>query len=240
MAGFIASRPVAAEIEAIASAIAIAGEAGCALHIVHVSSGSAAALVAEAKAAGADVTCETCPHYLALTDEDAERIGLLAKCAPPLRTPAERDGLWRALRLGTIDLVASDHSPAPPELKQGNALEAWGGISGCQTTARVLLAEGLAPSELARLCAAAPAERFGLPGGRVEPGAPAEPAPARSVARGEPRCGRAALPPSAEPVHGSHPARARRAHDAARPHRRDRRPAGRRAARAVRCADRDL
>ena len=190
MAGFIASRPVAAEIEAIASAIALAGEAGCALHIVHVSCGSAAALVAEAKAAGADVTCETCPHYLALTDEDAERIGLLAKCAPPLRTPAERDGLWRALRLGTIDLVASDHSPAPPELKQGNALEAWGGISGCQTTARVLLAEGLAPSELARLCAAAPAERFGLPGGRVEPGAPAnlfllDPAPEASLAADE-------------------------------------------------------
>jgi allantoinase len=186
MAGFIASRPVAAEIEAIASAIALAGEAGCALHIVHVSCGSAAALVAEAKAAGADVTCETCPHYLALTDEDAERIGLLAKCAPPLRTPAERDGLWRALRLGTIDLIASDHSPAPPELKRGNALEAWGGISGCQTTARVLLAEGLAPSELARLCAAAPAERFGLPGGRVEPGAPAnllllDPAPEGSL-----------------------------------------------------------
>jgi allantoinase len=173
MADFIASRPVAAELEATASAIALAREAGCALHVVHVSCGSAAALVAEARAAGADVTCETCPHYLALTDEDAERIGVLAKCAPPLRTPAERDGLWRALRLGTIDLIASDHSPAPPELKQGHALEAWGGISGCQTTARALLAVGLTPGELDRLCAAAPAGRFGLPGGRVEPGAPA-------------------------------------------------------------------
>jgi allantoinase len=173
MADFLASRPVAAEVEAIASAIALAGEAGCALHIVHVSCGSAAALVAEARAAGADVTCETCPHYLALTDEDAERIGVLAKCAPPLRSAEERDGLWRAVRLGTIDFVASDHSPAPPALKQGNAFESWGGISGCQTTARVLLSEGLAPTELARLCAAAPAERLGLAGGRVTPGADA-------------------------------------------------------------------
>jgi allantoinase len=174
MADFAASRPVAAEVEAITSALAMAGEAGCALHIAHVSCGSAAALVAEARAAGADVTCETCPHYLALTEEDAERIGVLAKCAPPLRSADERDGLWRAVRLGTIDLIASDHSPCPPAMKQGHAFAAWGGISGCQTTAQVLLAEGLTPSELARLCAAGPAARLGLPGGRVEPGASAD------------------------------------------------------------------
>ena len=130
--------------------------------------------MAEARAAGADVTCETCPHYLALTAEDAERIGVLAKCAPPLRSQDERDGLWRAVRLGTIDMIVSDHSPAPPALKQGHAFAAWGGISGCQTTARTLLAEGLTTTELARLCAAAPAERLGLPGGRVEPGARAD------------------------------------------------------------------
>jgi allantoinase len=170
MADFLASRPVAAEIEAITSALSLASEAGCALHIAHVSCGSAAALVAEARAAGADVTCETCPHYLTLTEEDAERIGLPAKCAPPLRSEDERAGLWRAVRLGTIDLIASDHSPAPPALKQGHAFSAWGGISGCQTTARVLLAEGLTTTELARLCAAGPAVRLGLPGGRVEPG----------------------------------------------------------------------
>jgi allantoinase len=190
MADFLASRPVAAEVEAITSALALAGEAGCALHIAHVSCGNAAALVAEARAAGADVTCETCPHYLALTAEDAERIGVLAKCAPPLRSSEERDGLWRAVRLGTIDLIASDHSPAPPALRQGHAFAAWGGISGCQTTARTLLAEGLAPSELARLCAAGPATRFGLPGGRVEPGASADlllldPAPEAVLSAGD-------------------------------------------------------
>jgi allantoinase len=174
MADFLASRPVAAEVEAITSALAMAGEAGCALHISHVSCGTSAALVAEARAQGADVTCETAPHYLVLTAEDAERIGVLAKCTPPLRSADERDGLWRAVRLGTIDLIASDHSPAPPALRHGHAFEAWGGISGCQTTARTLLAEGLTSAELARLCAAGPAERFGLPGGRVEPGASAD------------------------------------------------------------------
>ncbi len=190
MADFAASRPVAAEVAAVGNAIAIAGEAGCALHIVHVSSGRAAALVAEARAAGADVTCETCPHYLDLTAEDAERIGALAKCAPPLRDAQERHGLRRAVRDGTIDYIASDHSPAPPRLKEGDAFAAWGGISGCQTTARVLLAEGLTSKDIAFLCSVGPALRLGLPGGRIEPGSSADlllldPAPTSVLTAGE-------------------------------------------------------
>ncbi|MDX6537367.1 MAG: allantoinase [Gaiellales bacterium] len=174
MAGFAASRPVAAEVAAVATAIAIAGEAGCALHIVHVSSGRAAVLIAEARASGADVSCETCPHYLALSADDAERIGALAKCAPPLRSAEERHGLRRAVRDGTIDYVASDHSPSPPSLKEGDAFAAWGGISGCQTTARVLLAEGWSTRDLAFLCSLGPALRLRLPGGVIEPGASAD------------------------------------------------------------------
>jgi allantoinase len=190
MADFAASRPVAAETAAVVTALAIAGETGCALHIVHVSSGRAAVLVAEARAAGVDVTCETCPHYLALTAEDAERIGVLAKCAPPLRNAEERHGLRRAVRDGTIDYIASDHSPAPPSLKQGDAFSAWGGISGCQTTARVLLAEGLTSRDLAFLCSVAPAARLGLPGGLIERGASADlllldPAPTSVLTAGE-------------------------------------------------------
>ena len=190
MADFAASRPVAAEVAAIANALAIAGEAGCALHIVHVSSGRSAVLVAEARAAGADVTCETCPHYLALTAEDAERIGALAKCAPPLRNAQERHGLRRAVRDGTIDYIASDHSPAPPRMKEGHAFSAWGGVSGCQTTARVLLAEGLTSKDLAFLCSVGPALRLGLPGGRIEPGASADlllldPSPTTVLTAGE-------------------------------------------------------
>ena len=190
MADFAASRPVAAEVAAIATALAIAEEAGCALHIAHVSSGRAAVLVAEARAAGADVSCETCPHYLALTAEDAERIGALAKCAPPLRNAEERHGLRRAVRDGTIDYIASDHSPAPPRLKEGHAFSAWGGISGCQTTARVLLAEGLTSKDLAFLCSVGPALRLRLPGGLLEPGANADlllldPAPTAALTSSE-------------------------------------------------------
>src|SRR6185437_2373029 len=90
MRDYLASRPVIAELEAIGRALLLADDAGCSLHVVHVSSGRGVAIVAEARARGVDVTCETCPHYLVLSDEDAERLGAVAKCAPPLRPPAER------------------------------------------------------------------------------------------------------------------------------------------------------
>ena len=90
--------------------------------------------MADARARGVDVSCETCPHYLVLTEEDAEALGNVAKCAPPLRPREEREALWQALADGTLPMVASDHSPAPWELKSGeDAFAAWGGISGCQT-----------------------------------------------------------------------------------------------------------
>ena len=140
---YLASRPILAELEAISRAILFAEETGCSLHIVHVSSGRGATLVAEAQARGVDVTCETCPHYLAFTEEDLERLGAIAKCAPPLRPAEDREALWQRLVQGDIALVASDHSPAPPELKTGSEFfEVWGGISGCQTLLRILLTEG--------------------------------------------------------------------------------------------------
>ena len=165
---YLASRPVLAELEAIGRAIAFAAETGCALHVVHVSSGRGVALVAQARARGVDVTCETCPHYLVLDSDDAERLGAVAKCAPPLRPAGERDALWAALQAGDVDLVATDHSPAPASLKQGDDFFAiWGGIAGAQTLLALLYDEGvvrrgLAPARLAELLAAAPARRFGL------------------------------------------------------------------------------
>ena len=117
-------------------------ETGCSLHVVHVSTGAGVAAVAEARARGVDATCETCPHYLALTEEDMERLGTLAKCAPPLRPAAERDALWEQLARGRIALVASDHSPCPPAMKAGGFDTAWGGIAGAQTTLALLLDEG--------------------------------------------------------------------------------------------------
>ena len=100
MSDYLASRPATAELEAVGRAIAIAEETGCSLHIVHASTAAAVLLVAEARARGVDVTCETCPHYLLLTDEDAERIGALAKCSPPLRPRAEVEALWAELLAG--------------------------------------------------------------------------------------------------------------------------------------------
>ena len=111
---FLASRPVIAELEAIQRATLLAREAGAKLHIVHVSSGRGVALAAEARAQGTDVSIETCPHYLFFTEDDVERLGAVAKCAPPLRSALDQDALWTQLLAGTVDIVASDHSPAPP------------------------------------------------------------------------------------------------------------------------------
>ena len=165
---YLASRPIVAELEAISRAVLLARETGCKLHIVHVSSGRGVMLVTEARARGVDVTCETCPHYLILTEEDVERLGAVAKCAPPLRPSEECQALWEELIRGNIGLVASDHSPAPPELKTASSFFAvWGGISGCQTLLGLLLTEGWERRgvELTTIAAATSANvagRFGL------------------------------------------------------------------------------
>ena len=169
MHDYLRSRPAIAELEAIGRAILLAEETKCALHVVHVSTGRGVALVAEARDRGVDVTCETCPHYLVFTEEDAARIGTLAKCAPPLRDAAEQEMLWTQLLAGDIDLIASDHSPAPPALKAHEDIFAvWGGISGCQHLLPALLTAGLewdlAMPTVARLTAGAAARRFRLAG----------------------------------------------------------------------------
>jgi allantoinase len=171
---YLASRPAVAELEAIATALTLAEEAGCAVHIVHVSTGRGVALVAEARARGVDASCETCAHYLVFDEDDAERLGAVAKCAPPLRPAGESEALWAALADGSLPMVASDHSPSPPELKQGNAFEAWGGISGCQTMLATMVSAAEA-ERVAEWVAGFPARRFGLPRkGRLEVGADAD------------------------------------------------------------------
>ena len=140
---YLRSRPVVAELEAIERAILFAQETGCSLHIVHVSTGRGVRLVAEALARGVDVSCETCPHYLVLTEEDVEALGAVAKCAPPLRPKVEQDELWEHLFAGSLPMVASDHSPAPASMKSSpNFFSIWGGISGCQSLLPLLLTEG--------------------------------------------------------------------------------------------------
>ncbi len=162
---FLASRPVEVELSAIRTALDLAHETGCRLHIVHVSCGRGVALVAEARARGVDVTCETCPHYLFLTNEDMVRLGAVAKCAPPLRAQNEQDELWQ--RLADIATIGSDHSPSPWSMKEGeNFFRVWGGISSCQHLLPLLLdaAEKISPQEITRLTSRGVAERFRIRG----------------------------------------------------------------------------
>lgn len=166
---FLRSRPVAAEVEAIARATALAGEAGARLHLVHVSSGEGVAVAAAARARGVDVSIETCPHYLCFTEDDVERIGAQLKCAPPLRSAEQQQGLWAQLLHGSVDIVASDHSPTEPRHKNGAFASAWGGVAGVQTTLPALLELGhheraLAVERVATLLSGAPARRFNLEG----------------------------------------------------------------------------
>ena len=176
------SRPVATEVAAVARSLALGAETGARLHVVHVSTAAAARLIAQARASGQDVSGETCPHYLALDETDLERLGPVAKCAPPLRARQEVDDLWSAVLDGSLDLVASDHSPCPPNLKDTTDIwSAWGGIGGVQTSLAVLLSEGvhrrgLDLSHLVRLVCGAPARRFGLwpRKGALQPGADAD------------------------------------------------------------------
>jgi len=133
MRAWLDSRPIEAELSAIRIALDLAGETGCPLHIVHVTCPEGIDLVTAAKKNGVNVTVETCPHYLLLDDNAAISIGPAAKCAPPLRSRGTLEAMWRKLLAGEIDTIGSDHSPSPPELKQGDDLFAiWGGIAGIQ------------------------------------------------------------------------------------------------------------
>ena len=165
---YLASRPIIAELEAIERAILMAKETHCSLHIVHVSSGRGVRLVAEAQAQGIDVSCETCPHYLVLSEDDMEALGAIAKCAPPLRSHEEREALWQQVLTGNVPMIASDHSPAPADMKtDANFFRVWGGISGCQSLLSLLLTEGyeyrsLSLESISFLTAEYVAQRFGL------------------------------------------------------------------------------
>ncbi len=140
MRAWLDSRPIEAELSAIRIAIDLAGETGCDLHIVHVTCPEGIALVTGAKSRGVRVTVETCPHYLLLDDEQAIAIGPAAKCAPPLRSAGTVDRLWQEVLAGRVDTIGSDHSPSPPDLKQGNDIFAmWGGIAGIQHALPLLL-----------------------------------------------------------------------------------------------------
>lgn len=131
---YLASRPVSAEHRAIELMIRLMEEVPAKVHIVHLSSATSLEIVRRAKQKGLPLTAETCPHYLTFAAEEIADGATEFKCAPPIRSRAERDGLWKGLIDGDIDLIASDHSPCPPSMKEsdGDFFGCWGGIASLQ------------------------------------------------------------------------------------------------------------
>jgi allantoinase len=168
-ATYLASRPPAAEEEAIALVAELCRRTRARTHIVHHSAASALPLLRAAHAEALPMTAETCPHYLHFV---AERIADGAtpwKCAPPIREEANREALWQALADGVLEMIASDHSPCTPALKamsEGNFATAWGGVAGLQLALPVVWtqarARGHSLSQVARWMAERPAKLAGL------------------------------------------------------------------------------
>jgi allantoinase len=176
---WLASRPPAAEREAIDLLVRLCRAHGSRIHVVHVTSREGVEAIAAARAEGLSISGETCPHYLAFCADDIPVGGTVFKCAPPIREAAHRDALWAALGDGTLALVATDHSPCPPRLKHledGDFFRAWGGIASLQLLLPALWtaasARGHGVAEVLRWAAAAPAELAGLAGrkGALAPG----------------------------------------------------------------------
>ena len=140
-ANYLASRPAFWEDEAVTLMIRLCEQFNCRVHIVHVSSANAITIIKEAKQKGLPVTAETAQHYLYFTAEEILDGQTQFKCAPPIRDKANNDLLWQALQDGILDFVATDHSPATPDLKEttsGDFLKAWGGIASLQFALPVL------------------------------------------------------------------------------------------------------
>jgi len=166
---FLRTRPRAAENAAVELMLRLSRETGCRVHIVHHSSADALEMLRAAKASGALVTVETCPHYLHFAAEEIPDGATEFKCCPPIRERENREQLWQSLREGTIDMVVSDHSPCPPAMKlreQGDFINAWGGISSLQLRLPLMWTEtsarGFSMNQLVEWLCSAPARQVGL------------------------------------------------------------------------------
>jgi len=165
---YLESRPEEAELAAIRLLLSLCREYKFHLHIVHLSASSALPELCAARSQGLAVSVETCPHYLSLTSETIQDGATLCKCAPPIRSRENCERLWKGLRDGVIDLVATDHSPCPPAMKrldQGNFETAWGGISSLSIALPVMWIEasarGFDLTNIARWMALEPARLAG-------------------------------------------------------------------------------
>jgi len=166
---YLNSRPNKAEVDAIRLLIELSRKHGCRVHIVHLSSTQALPDLQRARAQSLPITVETCPHYLHFCAEEIADGSTLHKCAPPIRSRANRERLWQALAAGDIDLIATDHSPCPPEMKtrgDGSFLEAWGGIASLQVALSVIWTEAakrdVGISSVVRWMSEQPAKLAGL------------------------------------------------------------------------------
>jgi allantoinase len=182
-ATYLRSRPDAGELEAIRMLIRLCRQYRFRVHVVHLATMLALDELNAAKAEGLPITVETCPHYLHFAAEEIARGETLKKCAPPIRTRANRERLWSGLERGTIDLIATDHSPCLPEMKrleEGNFGKAWGGVASLSIAASVVWTgmreRGLPLSKLTEWMSTAPARLAGLQDrkGRIAPGMDAD------------------------------------------------------------------
>lgn len=170
-ATFLASRPREAENTAIARVLDAARDTGARVHILHLSSSEALPLIRAAKADGVRVSAETCPHYLTFAAEDVPDGATEYKCCPPLREEDNRRALWAGLKDGTIDHIASDHSPCTVDLKTkdtGDFSTAWGGVASVQLGLPAVWTAGqdvgIELSDVARWLGSAPCATFGIHG----------------------------------------------------------------------------
>ena len=179
-AGFLASRPDAAEERAIDLVIRTARRTRGRAHVVHLSASGALPALRAAREEGVDVSVETCPHYLYFDAESIADGATELKCCPPIRGAANRDALWAALTAGDVDLVVTDHSPSTADLKgSGDFAADWGGIASLQLGLSVVWTSarerGVGLAEVAGWMATAPARRVGLAGkGEIAVGADAD------------------------------------------------------------------
>jgi allantoinase len=182
-ATFLASRPRAAENEAVELMVRLSSEFGTRVHIVHLSSSEAVPLLREAQAAGVKITAETCPHYLHFAAEEIPAGATEFKCCPPIRERENREALWNGLAAETIDMIVSDHSPCPASMKvreSGDFLTAWGGVASLQLRLPIVWTEarrrGFSLQEVAKWLCANPAKQVRLEGrkGSIAPGCDAD------------------------------------------------------------------
>jgi allantoinase len=163
---YLASRPRQWENEAIALMIQLCEAYKCPVHIVHLSSSDAIGQILKGKIRGLPLTAETAQHYLYFNAEEIPDGQTLFKCAPPIREKSNNNLLWEALLAGIIDFVATDHSPAPPELKSGDFSTAWGGIASLQLALPVLWTAGrkrdVSIAQIANWLCEKPAQLAGL------------------------------------------------------------------------------